>query len=63
MKKEIEKILEPQKKLFKKFIDEINGKTMDYESCKLLEHFFDEYTKQLVNAFLESLKKLKEAKQ
>ena len=64
MKEEMIKLFEPQKKLFREILQEINGKTMDYESCRMLEKFFDNYTKQIINNFVEAIKELKgEAKQ
>ena len=59
MKEELRKILEPQKKLFREMIQEINGKVMDYESCRLLEEFFDNYTEQMIDNFIKSIEALK----
>jgi len=59
MKEELIKTLEPQKKLFREFVGELNGKTMDYGSCRLLEDFFDNYTKQIIDSFVEAMKVLK----
>ncbi len=59
IEEEIIKTLEPQKKAFRDVMQEINGKTMDYESCRLLEEFFDTYTKQIIHNFIEAIKVLK----
>ena len=60
MKEELEKIIEPQTKLFREFVAELNGKTMDYETCRLLEDFFAENNKVLITAFEQAIIKLKE---
>jgi hypothetical protein len=64
--KEIEKSLEPQKENVRTLISELNGKVMDYESCRMLEDFFNDYPKIILEAafrkLLPYLNKLKKEK-
>ncbi len=52
--------LEQRNKFFREMLQECNGKTMDYESCRLLEEAFVFNGKNLVDSFIEGIKKLKE---
>jgi len=53
MDEEIRKMLEPQKLAFRQLMSELNGKTMDYETCSMLEEFLNDY----IEIFLKEMEK------
>jgi len=56
---EIKEKIKNQKKLFRKLMAELNGKTMDYESCSMLEEFFNDYTQVTLNSIEQAMLKIK----
>ena len=58
-KQDYDKLTEVYRQKFREAIGECNGKTMDYESCRLLEDLFDLSISQLVQAFEGAMKQLK----
>ena len=63
IRKQVELLWKPQKENFQKLIAELNGKVMDYETCRSLEEFFEDYHRIILNSFIETLNKWKEEKQ
>ncbi len=56
--KKIREKLEEQKKLFRKLMSELNGKEMDYETCRMLEDFFNEYHEQMLEQIEMALRSI-----
>lgn len=54
----LEKQFEPQKKMVRELMAELNGKHMDYESCRMLEDFFNDYTNMWINTIKTKIEQL-----
>ncbi len=60
MDEETREKLKKLKELFRELISELNGKTMDYETCRMLEEFLNTYTEVMLKSIEQELLKIKE---
>lgn len=53
-------LLQKQKEQVRKLMAELHGKTMDYETCSMLEEFFNDYTNLMLENIETQMLKIKE---
>ena len=56
----IKEKLKEQSILFRQIMQELNGKIMDYETCRMLEDFLEEYSKIIFIQIEKAIMKIKE---
>ena len=54
---EIKERLKKQKEQFRLLVAELHGKTMDYETCRMLEDFLNDYSNIIFKTLEEELTK------
>lgn len=58
--KEMKEKLDQMYKEFRNLTAELCGKTMDYETCRMLEDFFKEYTEIMLKEIEKGIEKIKD---
>ena len=57
MDEKTKKNIREQKRLFGQVVAELNGKYMDYETCRMLENFFSEYVDIVIASIGKEIRK------
>ncbi|KKM23634.1 hypothetical protein LCGC14_1613190 [marine sediment metagenome] len=60
MDKDIEERLKQQSILFRELLSELDGKVMNYETCRMLEDFLNEYSRKILEEIEKAFLKIKE---
>ncbi len=59
IRKQMLELYKPQMNKFREMMDEVNGKVMDYQSCRIIEETFEVIINQTIDTYLEMFEEIK----